>query len=114
MRLVALGDRLGRRWWAVTVLAVGVARLAAGRLWVGLRWTLAERGGLSLACARGLVQPQGVRTINALKIEVFQDSEGSRWLVLPLAGRSQTAVSKRKHSAHALRPAVGSVRRPGP
>ena len=45
---VTLGDLIGRR--AVTVGAVGVPRLSAGRLRVlGLRRTLAERGGLPLA-----------------------------------------------------------------
>jgi len=34
-------------------------RLAAGRLWVGLRRTFAERGGLSLAGAQGVVEPPG-------------------------------------------------------
>jgi hypothetical protein len=58
MRLVALGDLLGRRWRAVPVGAVGVARLAAGRLGVGFRRTLAERGGLSLAGAQHVVEPR--------------------------------------------------------
>ena len=57
--LVALGDLFGRRWRAVAVLAVGVARLAAGRLRVGLGRTFAERGGLSLAGADSVVEPPG-------------------------------------------------------
>jgi hypothetical protein len=56
--LVALGGLLGRRR-AVAVGAVGVARLAAGRLRVGLGRPLAERSGLTLAGARGLVRPPG-------------------------------------------------------
>src|SRR5690606_20732000 len=59
VRLVALGDLLGRWRRAVSVLAVRVPRLAAGRLRVGLGWTFAERGSLSLAGAQGLVEPPG-------------------------------------------------------
>jgi hypothetical protein len=59
MGLVVLGDLLCRRRRAVAVLTVGVARLAAGRLRVGLGRAFAERGGLSLAGADGLVQLPG-------------------------------------------------------
>jgi hypothetical protein len=57
--VVALGDRFG--WWrrAVPVGTVGVARLATGRLRVGLGRPLAERGGLPLPGAQGLVEPPG-------------------------------------------------------
>ena len=57
--LVALGDLFGWRRRAVAVGAVGVARLAAGRLRVGLGRPLAERGGLPLAGAEGVVEPPG-------------------------------------------------------
>ena len=57
--LVALGDLFGRRRRAVAVRAVGVARLAAGRLRVGLGRPLAERGGLPLAGAEGVVELPG-------------------------------------------------------
>ena len=57
--LVALGDLFGRRRRAVAVGAVGVARLAAGRLRVGLGRPLAERGGLPLAGAEGVVELPG-------------------------------------------------------
>lgn len=46
---------------AVAVLAVGVTRLAAGRLRVGLGRTLTERCRLTLARANGLVEPPGQR-----------------------------------------------------
>ncbi len=57
--LVALGDLFGWGRRAVTVLAVDIARLAAGWLRVRLGRALAERSGLPLAGARGLVQPPG-------------------------------------------------------
>ena len=57
VRLVALGDLFGGR--AVAVLAVGVAGLTAGGLRVGLGRTLAERGGLPLAGAEGVVKVPG-------------------------------------------------------
>jgi hypothetical protein len=57
--LVALGDLPGRRWRAVPVLAVGVPRLATGRLRVGLGWAFAERGGLPLAGADGVIELPG-------------------------------------------------------
>ena len=41
------------------MFAVGVARLAAGCLRVGLGRTFAEWGGLSLAGAHSLVEPSG-------------------------------------------------------
>lgn len=58
---VALGDLFGRWWRAVLVGAVGIARLAAGPLRVGLGGggTFAERGGLTLAGADRLVQLPG-------------------------------------------------------
>ena len=59
VRLVALGDLIGRGRRAVAVGAVGVARLAAGRLRVGLGRPLAERGGLPLAGVDGVVEPPG-------------------------------------------------------
>ena len=56
--LVALGDRF--RWrWSVAVGAVGVARLAAGRLRVGLGRALAERSGLTLAGAERVIELPG-------------------------------------------------------
>jgi hypothetical protein len=59
VRLVALGDLLGRGWRAVTVLAVGIARLATGWLRVGLGWAFAERGGLPLADAQSVIELPG-------------------------------------------------------
>jgi hypothetical protein len=56
--LVALGDWFGWRG-SVPVGAVSTAGFAAGRFRVGLRRTFAERGGLSLAGADGLVQLPG-------------------------------------------------------
>src|SRR6516162_3087437 len=56
---MALGDLLGWGRRAVAVLAVGVAGLAAGRPRVGLGRPLAERGGLPLAGADGLVELPG-------------------------------------------------------
>jgi hypothetical protein len=56
---VALGDLLGRGRRAVGVLAVGVARLAAGGLRVGLGWALAERSGLPLAGAERVIELPG-------------------------------------------------------
>ena len=57
--LVALGDLLGRGRRAVAVPAVGVARLAAGRLGIGLGRPLAEGCGLTLPGADGLLQLPG-------------------------------------------------------
>jgi hypothetical protein len=55
----ALGDLLGRRWRAVPVGAVGIAGLAAGCFGIGLGRAFAERGGLTLAGANGLIQLPG-------------------------------------------------------
>jgi hypothetical protein len=57
--VVALRDLLGWRRRAVAVGTVSVARLAAGRFRVGPGRTLAERGGLPLAGAQGVVEPPG-------------------------------------------------------
>src|SRR5262249_9319586 len=59
VRLGALGGLFGWGRRAVPVSAVGGPRLAAWRLRVGLRRALAERGGLSLAGAQGVVEPPG-------------------------------------------------------
>ena len=54
--VVALGALVGRRRGPVAVGAVGGAGLAAGGLRVGLGRALAERGGLPLAGATGVVE----------------------------------------------------------
>ena len=59
VRLVALGDLIELGRWTVAVLAVGIAGLAAGRLRVGLGRPLAERGGLPLPGAEGILQLPG-------------------------------------------------------
>jgi len=57
-RLVALSDRF--RWRGpVAVLAVSAPRFAAGHFWIGLGRAFAERGGLSLARADGVVELPG-------------------------------------------------------
>jgi hypothetical protein len=57
--VVAFIDLIGWRRRQMGVLPVGVPGLAAGRLGVGLGRPLAERRGLPLAGAEGLVAPPG-------------------------------------------------------
>ena len=97
--LVALGELLGRRWRAVAVLAVGVARLATGRLRVGLGRPLAERGGLPLPGAQSLVElPGQLRDLGfefGDALEEFPTAGTRRFVhaaIVPTGAAEETAV----------------------